>query len=151
MSDLTSRPFVINRDVEGGGSDERTVLIDISEYDGMVESYSVLPLNRHTAMQALESWECEEDYFVDNEYRILFAMQYHKSDGIPLVVSHRIDEGEGSLADYHQVNLLKEQILLDLDEPGTVVHDLLIHGTTARKMWYRVESNTLDFSQEGST
>ena len=44
VSDLTSRPFVINRDVEAGGSDERKILIDISEYDGMVESPSVQPL-----------------------------------------------------------------------------------------------------------
>lgn len=145
MSDLTSRPFVINRDVEAGGSDERKVLIDISEYDGMVESPSVQPLNRYTAMQALESWECDEHYFIDNEYLILFAMQYHKSDGTPVVVAHRIDEGEGTLADYHQINLLKEQTFLDLDERGTVVHDLMIRGNTASKMWYRVETETLDF------
>lgn len=150
MSDLTSRPFVINRDVEGGGSDERTILLDASEYDGMVENPLVKPLNRHTAMQALEIWECDEDYFIGNEYLILFAMQYHKGDGTPVVVSHRIDEGTGTLADYQRINLLKEQTILDLDEPGTVVNDLIIRGNTTRKMWYRVESQTLDFSQEVS-
>ena len=145
MSDLTSRPFVINRDVEVDTTDERTVLIDISEYDGMVESHSVQPLNRYTAMQALGDWECDEDYFIDNEYLILFAVQYHKSDDTPVVVSHRIEEGEGTLADYHQINLLKEQTFLDLDERGTVVHDLMIRGNTASKMRYRVETETLDF------
>lgn len=148
MSDLTSRPFVINRDVESGGSDERKVLLDVSEYDGMVESPSVRPLNRHTAMQALQSWDCDEDYFLGNEYTILFAIQYHKSDGIPVVASHRIDEGKGTVADYHRINLLVEQAFLDLSEPGTVVHDLIINGMTDRKMWYRVETDTLDFSPE---
>lgn len=138
------RPFVINRDVEVS-TDERTVLIDISEYDGMVENFSVQPLNRYTAMQALGDWECEEDYFMDNEYLILFAMQYHKSDGTPVVVAHRIEEGEGTVADYHKINLLKQEAFIDLDEPGTVVHDLMIRGKTAHKMWYRVETETLDF------
>ena len=152
MSDLTSRPFVINRDVEVDTTDERKVLIDFSEYDGMVESPSVQPLNRYTAMNALNDWECDEDYIIDNENgHILFAMQYHKSDGTPVVVAHRIGEGEGTLADYHQINLLKEQTFLDLDEPGTVVHDLKIMGNTARKMWYRVETDTLDFSSEVPT
>ena len=138
------RPFVINRDVEVS-TDERTVLIDISEYDGMMENFSVQPLNRYTAMNALNDWECEEDYFIDNEYLILFAMQYHKSDGIPVVIIHRLEEGEGTIADYQKINLLREQAIQDLSEPGTVVHDLMIRGKTARKMWYRVETETLDF------
>lgn len=140
------RPFVINRDVEGGGPDERTILLDVSEYDGMVENPLVKPLNRYTAMQALENWECDEDYFIVNEYLILFAMQYHKADGTPVVVSHRIEEGRGTLADYHRINLLKEQTILDLDEPGTVVHDLKIRGNTTKKMWYQVDTQTIDFT-----
>lgn len=143
---MVSRPFVLNRDVESG-IDERKVLLNVSEYDGMVEDYSVRPLNRHTAMQALGDWDCDEDYFINNEYRILFAMQYHKSDGIPVVVSHRIDAGKGTVADYHRINLLKEQAFLDLDEPGTVVHELIITGMTSRKMWYRIQTETLDFTQ----
>ena len=103
------------------------------------------PLNRYTASQAIESWDCEEDYFIDNEYTIKFAMQYHKSDGIPVVITHRVEERKGTLADYNKINRLREQVLLDLDEPGTVVHDLLIRGMTARKMWYRIETETLDF------
>ena len=146
MSDLTSRPFVINRDVEVDTTDERKVLIDFSEYDGMVESTSVQPLNRYTAMNALNDWECDEDYIIDNENgHILFAMQYHKSDGIPVVVTHRIEEWEGDSHDYRQINILRDQAILDLDEPGTVVHDLMIRGMTTRKMWYRVETETLDF------
>ena len=117
----------------------------MTEYDGMVENPIVLPLNRHTAMQALGDWECDEDYFTYNEYPILFAMQYHRSDGIPVVVAHRVEGGEGTLADFHQINRLKEQAFLDLDEPGAVVHNLMIRGKTASKTWYRVETETLDF------
>jgi len=139
------RPFVINRNIEVDTTDERKVLIDMSEYDGMLEKFSVQPLNRYTALQALRDWECDEDYFHDNEYSILFAMQYHKSDGIPVVVTHRIEEWEGDSHDYRQINILRDQAILDLDEPGTVVHDLMIRGMTTRKMWYRVETETLDF------
>ena len=143
---MAIRPFVINRDIQSlPDNDKRNVLIDVSEYDGMVESHSVQPLNRYTASQAIESWDCEEDYFIDNEYTIMFAMQYHKSDGIPVVITHRVEERKGTLADYNKINKLREQVLLDLDEPGTVVHDLLIRGMTARKMWYRIETETLDF------
>ena len=46
---------------------------------------------------------------------------------------------------------MKEQTFLDLDERGTVVHDLMIRGNTASKMWYRVETNTLDFNPEVPT
>eukprot|EP00400_MALV-I_sp_L67-5_P001260 gene1260-1172_t len=105
VSDLTSRPFVLNRDVESG-TDERKVLVNSTEYDGMVENPYVLALNRISAFNAIREWDRDEDYFIDNEYSMSFLIEYQKKMGgkmIPTTARWELEEGRGTLTDYQHL------------------------------------------------
>lgn len=142
------RPFVINRDVEGGGPDTREVILNVTEYDGMVEDPSVEPLNRITAARQLKTWslDSEVDYFDNNEYDIRFVMVYDRSDGIPVTIHHSLREGEATPDDYRKIMLLVSSALDDLEQEGTVVRELEIHGKTAHKTWFNIQTQTMDFT-----
>ena len=147
MSDLQSRPFVINRDVKGG-PDRREVILHVTEYDGMVENPTVEQLNRITAAETIKQWslECDVDYFDGNEYNIRFVMVYDRSDGIPVTIDHSLKEGEATRDDYHKILLLVASALDDLEQEGTVVRELGIYGNTAHKTWFNIQTQTIDFT-----
>lgn len=144
---MVSRPFVINRDVEGG-SDLREVILNVTEYDGIMENPTVEPLNRITAARHLKTWslDSEEDYFDNNEYGIRFVMVYDRSDGTPVTINHSLKEGEATPDDYRKIMLLVSSALADLEQEGTVVRELGIHGKTAYKTWFNIQTQTINFT-----
>jgi hypothetical protein len=148
VSDLTSRPFVLNRDVESG-TDERKVLVNSTEYDGMVENPYVLALNRISAFNAIREWDRDEDYFIDNEYSMSFLIEYQKKMGgkmIPTTARWELEEGRGTLTDYQHLESALRSVISDLDTPGTVVNYLSVKGKTARKTWTRIDTESIDFT-----
>lgn len=143
----SSNPFVINRDVMGR---EHKVLIDVSEYDGMLEDVDVKPLNRLTAINAIHGWERDFDHITDNEYDIIFRIAYRRSPnqgGEKVSIEYAFTHSDNvRVADWEKV---EDQIAITLDhlnEPMTEVTDLEIYGPTARKMWYRVSTEIVDFT-----
>lgn len=146
-----TRPFVINRKVVKN-SDKLPILIDVSEYDGMLEEIDVKPLNRLTAAKAIQNWERDEDYFIDNEYGISFLIEYQKEMGgkmIPTTARWELPPNlQNSVPKFASVlESTLRSVIIDLDRPGTVVINLSISGKTARKMWYRVSTEIVDFTQ----
>jgi len=157
---LALRPFVLNRDVtdhdivieryaEGG-----YVLIDVSEYDGMLEQVGVKPLNRMTATKAIQSWERDLDYITENEYDVIFRITYRRSPnaysnlrGKEVYVNYHFSQSNNAtVADWEGVEEQIAKILHHLNEPLTEVTMLEIQGPTAHKMWYRVSTEIVDFT-----
>jgi len=152
---MDANPFVINRDVLlPSSSDQRMILVDASEYDGMLEDIGIEPLNRITAGNAIREWDRDPDYMIDSEYNISFYIKYlkPKTGGGPDIVTPVVfDVGLEADADTTSDDLdaLEDAIgivLNDLDQPTTEVIDLSIYGPTFRKMWYRISSQTVDFT-----
>ncbi len=145
---MAPRPFVINRDVEGGGSDRREVILHVTEYDGLVENPTVEPLNRITAAETIKQWslECDVDYFDGNEYNIRFVMAYDRSDGIPVTIVLSLEEGEATRDDYRKIQRSVSAALVHLQQEGAVVRELWIYGNTAHKTWFNIQTQTIDFT-----
>ncbi len=143
-----SNPFVLNRDVIDR---EHKVLIDVTEYDGMLEDAIIKPLNRLTAINAIHDWERDLDHITNTEYDIVFRIAYRRppnQGGKKVSIEYVFTHGRGvaTVADWEEV---EEQIAIALDhlnEPLTEVTDLEIYGPTARKMWYRVITQIVDFT-----
>ena len=148
-----TKPFVINRDVLWS-SDQRMILVDVSEYDGMLEKIGIKPLNRITAGDAIREWERDQDYMINSEYNISFRIEYltPKTGGgpdifIPVVMELEFKPDADITSD--NLDALEDAIgivLNDLDQPTTEVINLSIYGPTFRKMWYRISSRTVDFT-----
>lgn len=155
MFDLSPRPFVLNRDVtdheivietyaQGG-----YVLINSTEYDGMSENPYVLALNRISAFNAIREWERDEDYFIDNEYAISFYIEYNKKLGdkmVPTSARFALAEGMGTSKDYQQLEDALRSVILDLEQPETMVSYLSINGMTDHKLWVRIDTQMVDFT-----
>jgi len=149
----STKPFVINRDVLWS-SDQRMILVDVSEYDGMLEEIGIKPLNRITAGDAIREWERDQDYMINSEYNISFRIEYltPKTGGgpdifIPVVMELEFKPDADITSD--NLDALEDAIgivLNDLDQPTTEVINLSIYGPTFRKMWYRISSRTVDFT-----
>jgi len=149
----STKPFVINRDVLWS-SDQRMILVDVSEYDGMLEKIGIKPLNRITAGDAIREWERDQDYMINSEYNISFRIEYltPKTGGgpdifIPVVMELEFKPDADITSD--NLDALEDAIgivLNDLDQPTTEVINLSIDGPTVRKMWYRISSQTVDFT-----
>jgi len=149
----STKPFVINRDVLWS-SDQRMILVDVSEYDGMLEEIGIKPLNRITAGDAIREWERDQDYMINSEYNISFRIEYltPKTGGgpdifIPVVMELEFKPDADITSD--NLDALEDAIgivLNDLDQPTTEVINLSIYGPTVRKMWYRISSQTVDFT-----
>ena len=152
-----ARPFVINRNVtdheivieryaEGG-----YVLVDVSEYDGMMEELIVEPLNRLTATKAIQSWERDLDYITDTEYDVIFRITYRRlprRGGKEVSISAVFTQSNNAtLAEWEKVEEKIAKILDHLTEPMTEVTMLEIYGPTAHKMWYRISTEIVDFTQ----
>ena len=148
-----TKPFVINRDVLSP-YDQRMILVDVSEYDGMLEKIGIKPLNRITAGDAIREWERDQDYMINSEYNISFRIEYltPKTGGgpdifIPVVMELEFKPDADITSD--NLDALEDAIgivLNDLDQPTTEVINLSIYGPTFRKMWYRISSQTVDFT-----
>jgi len=148
-----TKPFVINRDVLSP-YDQRMILVDVSEYDGMLEKIGIKPLNRITAGDAIREWERDQDYMINSEYNISFRIEYltPKTGGgpdifIPVVMELEFKPDADITSD--NLDALEDAIgivLNDLDQPTTEVINLSIYGPTVRKMWYRISSRTVDFT-----
>lgn len=148
-----TKPFVINRDVLSP-YDQRMILVDVSEYDGMLEKIGIKPLNRITAGDAIREWERDQDYMINSEYNISFRIEYltPKTGGgpdifIPVVMELEFKPDADITSD--NLDALEDAIgivLNDLDQPTTEVINLSIYGPTVRKMWYRISSQTVDFT-----
>lgn len=145
---MRPRPFVINRDVLfPDSSDVRKILLDVSEYDGMLEDFVVHPLNRKTAAAAIQEWERDEDYMTDSEYDIMFSIRYTPFESETITVDYHFEtQSNTTVAQLQEMEERIDRILVDLDQPRTEVLDLNIYGPTARKMWYRISSQTVDFT-----
>jgi hypothetical protein len=145
---MRPRPFVINRDVLfPDSSDQRKVLVDVSEYDGVLEDFGVQPLNRNTVAAAIREWERDEDYMTDSEYDIEFSIQYTPFESETITVSYHFDgDNNATVAQLQEMEERIDQILMDLDRPLTEVVNLSIYGYTSRKMWYRISSEIIDFT-----
>jgi|DEB0MinimDraft_3_1074331.scaffolds.fasta_scaffold01619_7 hypothetical protein len=146
---MRPRPFVINRDVLfPDSSDQRKILVDVSEYDGVLEDFGVQPLNRNTVAAAIREWERDEDYMIDSEYDIEFSIQYTPFESETITVSYHFGPSTNSIvgAQLREMEERIDRILVDLDQPLTEVVDLSIYGYTSRKMWYRISSQTIDFT-----
>ena len=148
-----TKPFVINRDVLWS-SDQRMILVDVSEYDGMLEKIGIKPLNRITAGDAIREWERDQDYMINSEYNISFRIEYltPKTGGGPDIVIPVVRElefkpdADTTLDDLDAWEEVIGIVLNDLDQPTTEVINLSIYGPTVRKMWYRISSQTVDFT-----
>ena len=145
---MRPRPFVINRDVLfPDSSDVRRILVDVSEYDGILEDVGVQPLNRITAGGAIREWERDEDYMTDSEYDIRFRIQYTPFESETITVDYHFEgQNNATVAQLQEMGERIDRILVDLDQPMTVVEDLRIYGPTARKMWYHISIETVDFT-----
>ena len=149
----STKPFVINRDVLSP-YDQRMILVDVSEYDGMLEKIGIKPLNRITAGDAIREWERDQDYMINSEYNISFRIEYltPKTGGGPDIFIPVVRELEFkpdadiTLDDLDAWEEVIGIVLNDLDQPMTEVIDLSIYGPTVRKMWYRISSQTVDFT-----
>ena len=148
-----TKPFVINRDVLSP-YDQRMILVDVSEYDGMLEEIGIKPLNRITAGDAIREWERDQDYMINSEYNISFRIEYltPKTGGgpdifIPVVMELEFKpDADTTLDDLDAWEEVIGIVLNDLDQPTTEVINLSIYGPTVRKMWYRISSQTVDFT-----
>lgn len=153
---MALRSFVLNRDVveheivieryaEGG-----YVLIDVTEYDGMLEAVDVKPLNRLTATKAIQSWERDLDYITDIEYDVIFRITYRRSwaqGGKEVSLNYEFPQSNNAtVAEWGKVEEKIAMVLDHLNEPLTEVTMLEIDGPTAPKFWFRMSTEIVDFT-----
>ena len=165
MSEI--RPLVINREVVmPAGWDKRKIIVNASEYDGMQEWTTVRPLTVSNVIKDINEWDREWDYCnPDNcEYAWGLFLKYRKrgQDKISDLwedvtsLSYGWDHGEPfakvtptSQQGFDNMNDVIDDAVHDLEQKPTEyeILNFSINGKTAPKMWYRIHTQEIDFTQ----
>jgi|SaaInlV_125m_DNA_1040241.scaffolds.fasta_scaffold30477_3 hypothetical protein len=153
------RPLVINREVVMPAiSDKRKIIVNASEYDGMREWTDVRPLTVSNVIKDIKDWDREWDYCDPSncEYSWGFFLEYRKRGQVSTSVRYGWDQGgmpglvtPTSQQGFDNMNDVIDDAVHDLEQKPTEyeILNFTIDGKTARKMWYQINTQEIDFTQ----